>query len=63
MKKIAPDAKIIVTAETIQGAKELYQNGADYVYIPRIVLAHYLTDIIERIESGNGSTSSKKKIQ
>lgn len=53
IKEVAPNAKVIVTAETIQGAKELYTNGADYVYIPRIVSAHYLVDIIERIESGN----------
>lgn len=53
VKEVAPNAKIIVTAETINGAKELYSHGADYVYIPRIVSAHYLVDIIERIESGN----------
>ncbi|MFZ4714582.1 MAG: cation:proton antiporter [Bacteriovoracaceae bacterium] len=56
MKDLAPNAKMIVTAETIQGARDLYAAGAAYVYIPRIVSAHYLTDILERIESGNVET-------
>lgn len=63
MKELAPHAKVIVTAETIETARSLYEKGADYVYMPRIVSAHYLTDIIERIESGHADVikeNSKK---
>lgn len=52
LKEICPQAKIIVTAETIETAKDMYKAGAAYVFIPRIVSAHYLADILERIESG-----------
>jgi Kef-type K+ transport system membrane component KefB len=55
VKRIVPTAVVIVTSETIETARQLYKEGADYVYIPRIVSAHYLTDIIERIESGNAT--------
>ena len=55
VKAMVPSAIVIVTAETIESARELYREGADYVYMPRIVSAHYLTDIIERIESGNAT--------
>jgi Kef-type K+ transport system membrane component KefB len=62
MKEMCPNAKVIVTAETIDGARKLYKAGADYVYIPRIVSAHYLTDILERIESGNSETVKQNAI-
>lgn len=50
LKKIAPVAKIIVTAETINSAREMYSEGADYVFVPRLVTAHYLADVVERIQ-------------
>ena len=53
IKEMAPNAKMIVTADNIEVARELYAQGADYVYMPRIVSAHYLTDILERMESGH----------
>ncbi|HXH75973.1 MAG TPA: cation:proton antiporter [Bacteriovoracaceae bacterium] len=56
MKVLVPTAKYIVTAETMEEAKELYREGAEFVSIPRIVTAEYLTDVLERIEAGNGST-------
>jgi hypothetical protein len=55
-KEIAPQAKVIVTAETFAMAQKLYQAGADYVYTPRVISARYLADILERIESGNIET-------
>jgi Kef-type K+ transport system membrane component KefB len=66
MKEMCPNSKVIVTAETIEMARELYRHGADYVYIPRIVSAHYMVDILERIESGNGEvvkTNSMKFLE
>ena len=63
MRELAPHAKVIVTAETIESAKELYKQDADYVYMPRIVSAHYLTDILERIESGNAEIIRENSIR
>jgi hypothetical protein len=54
LKKLAPNAKIIVTAEQLESAREMYKDGADYVFIPRIVSAHYLADVVERLQTANG---------
>jgi Kef-type K+ transport system membrane component KefB len=50
LRKLAPKARIIVTADTLEKAREMYANGADYVFVPRIVGAHFLVDIIERVQ-------------
>ncbi|MBC7661636.1 MAG: cation:proton antiporter [Chitinophagaceae bacterium] len=50
LRKLAPKARIIVTAETLDTAREMYAKGADYVFVPRIVGAHFLVDIIERVQ-------------
>lgn len=51
LKRLAPQACIIVTAESLTMAKELYQQGAHYVYCPRFIGAHYLLDIIDRLKA------------
>ncbi|WP_141732693.1 cation:proton antiporter [Oligoflexus tunisiensis] len=51
LQDLAPQALHIVTAETIDAARQMYAQGAAYVFIPRIVAAHYLVDVIERIQS------------
>ncbi len=50
LQDLAPQALHIVTAETIEAARLMYKQGASYVFIPRIVAAHYLVDVIERIQ-------------
>lgn len=42
-----PKAKIVVTAESTPKALELYSEGADYVFIPRLQSARELARIIE----------------
>lgn len=54
LKRLAPQAKIVVTAETLESAREMYREGATYVCMPRVVTAHYLADVLERIEAGRG---------
>ncbi len=46
MKEICPDAKIIVTAESTERALKMYAEGADYVFLPRILAAKNLMDIL-----------------
>jgi len=53
LRRISPDATIILTAETIESAREMYLAGADYVMIPRIISAHYLADILEKNRAGD----------
>lgn len=45
-RRICPEAKVIVTANTIQGALDLYNEGADFVFIPRIHSARYVAEVI-----------------
>ncbi len=56
LKKIAPNASIIVTAENMPLALEMYQHGASYVFIPRVIAATYLIDVLERLQV-NGADS------
>ncbi len=52
LRKMAPNAEIIVTATTIELAKKMYEEGADYVFTPRLIAAHYLADVLEKINCG-----------
>lgn len=51
LKKLAPQASIIVSAEKLKVAQEMYDAGADYVFVPRLVSAYYLVDVLERIQT------------
>ncbi len=55
LRQIAPQAKVIVTAEKIEIAREMYRSGADYVMIPRLISAFYMADVIERFQSEGAS--------
>lgn len=59
LKKLAPKARVIVAAETLDSAREMYRDGADYVFLPRIISSHYLGDVISRMLSG-GATAIKE---
>jgi DNA-binding NarL/FixJ family response regulator len=52
MKKIAPEARIIVTAESPSRALEFYNAGADYVYLPNQLAAQHLLTVVERLLRG-----------
>lgn len=47
VKSICPKAKIIVTAESVERALNMYAEGADYVIIPRILSAQKIMDILD----------------
>ncbi len=49
IKEICPHAKIIVTAESIERALKMYAEGADYVFIPRILAAQNLIEMVDII--------------
>ncbi len=51
IKKINPQAKVFVTSEEIKTARALYDAGADYVIIPRILTAHQLVPLVERADA------------
>jgi Kef-type K+ transport system membrane component KefB len=47
VRHLSPQAKVIVTAESIRRALDLYQRGADYVFVPRLHSAPLMAEVIE----------------
>jgi Kef-type K+ transport system membrane component KefB len=52
IRRLAPNAKVLVTAETIASAREMYEKGADFVFLPRMISAQHLAEVIERLKTG-----------
>ncbi|MCE9590381.1 MAG: cation:proton antiporter [Planctomycetes bacterium] len=52
LRKLNPAAKIIVTSDSIEGATRLYTEGADYVVMPRVLVARHLMEVIAEIGAG-----------
>ena len=53
LRRLAPAATIILTAETIDSARRMYLSGADYVIVPRLISAHYVADILDKSRAGD----------
>jgi Kef-type K+ transport system membrane component KefB len=47
LRKVCPQAEVVVAAETLEGALKLYEAGADFVFVPRIHSAHRMAEVIE----------------
>jgi Kef-type K+ transport system membrane component KefB len=48
-RRLCPNARVVVTAERVAQALELYAEGADFVYLPRL---HSARDLARAIEEG-----------
>jgi len=46
LRAMAPGARILVTAEFFYAARELYENGADFVFVPRLMSVGELADAV-----------------
>ena len=46
VRSLAPGAKVIVTGDTSQAARELYAGGADYVMVPAVLNAEHLATVL-----------------
>ncbi len=46
IREISPQAKIIVTAESIERALKMYAEGADYVFVPRVLSARCIMEMV-----------------
>jgi Kef-type K+ transport system membrane component KefB len=53
LRHVAPDARAIVTAEDFGVARELYRAGAAFVYVPRLMGARELADVIRKALHGD----------
>ena len=53
-------AKIIVTAESASRALKMYAEGADYVFLPRILAAQHLVPVLNDLLNEKDSEQLKK---
>lgn len=63
MRKLCPHAKIIVTAESPARALKMYNEGADYVLLPRIVSANHLIEVLAFMLKGNTEEIKASEIE
>lgn len=52
LRERMPKVRLVMTAETIEQAREIYELGADYVYLPRIIGARGLLSALELLLAG-----------
>ena len=52
IRRINPHARVILSAETLDRARALYDAGADYVVLPRLASARAFLDALEALERG-----------
>jgi len=52
IKTLAPQAKIVVTAESPAAALKFYQKGADYVLLPNMMAGNHLMTMVEHLLHG-----------
>lgn len=62
-RRLCPEAQVIVTGNTLDMAKDLYERGADFVFIPRIHSARYLAGIISESTKENLEKYREKEIE
>ena len=48
IRRLNPKAKIVVTSDHVKGALELYGEGADFVYVPRLFSAKEIATILKK---------------
>ena len=48
VRRLCPQARIVAAADNVSSAVELYEQGADFVYIARLHSARYMADLIAR---------------
>jgi Kef-type K+ transport system membrane component KefB/Trk K+ transport system NAD-binding subunit len=63
LRKIAPQARIIVTAESPTRAVALYRAGADYVFLPNQLAAQHLLPVVTRLLQGDEAVLKDEAIE
>lgn len=52
IRRLNPRARVILSAETLERAHELYAAGADFVVLPRLEAARAFLEALEAVEDG-----------
>ena len=61
IKEQNPKIKAILTATRISEALELYEKGADYVILPKIIAGEEILDVIHLAHKGGAKIQEAKK--
>jgi Kef-type K+ transport system membrane component KefB len=60
-RRLCPNAQIIAAADTVSSAVELYEQGADFVYIARLHSARHMAALIlAAVQNENGFKESRE---
>jgi Kef-type K+ transport system membrane component KefB len=60
VRRLCPEAKVVLTSEHIRQATQLYEGGADFVYVPRLHSAAEIAKILYRaVDEGFPTTPSE----
>lgn len=51
MRRLNPTARIVVSSDSIERARTLYEAGADYVLVPRLLIADEMQRVIRAIDA------------
>ena len=61
-RRLCPNAQVIAAADTVSLAVELYEQGADFVYIARLHSARYMTElIVAAVQNEHGFKQSREE--
>jgi len=52
VRRINPHARVVVCAETLAQAREMYAAGADYVVMPRLETARAFLEVLDAVAAG-----------
>ena len=52
VRRLNPRARVILSAETFERAREMYEAGADYVVLPRVEAARAFLEVLQTVERG-----------
>jgi voltage-gated potassium channel Kch len=52
VRRLNPEARVILSAETFERARAMYEAGADYVVMPRVETAKAFLEVLDAIERG-----------
>jgi Kef-type K+ transport system membrane component KefB len=63
LRQMAPHAKLIVRAEKVALAKEMYAAGADYVLLPRHTVAEEVRRLLRAVDDGTLEDARKAELQ
>lgn len=63
LKRICPHARIVVTAESPARALTMYQEGADYVLLPRLLSSEHLVPILDSLLESDDDTLKSSEME